>query len=159
KVSRRTRMNRPSFVYVTYIATTPEKVWNALTDGEITKQYWGRRVNVSDWYVGSAWQHRDCDDPELVDIIGTVIESTPPQRLVVPGAGPADAATPGKHSRVTFEIAPVADSVRLTVTHDELEPGSDMARDIARGWPAVLSSLKTLLETGRPLPFATRRTG
>ena len=67
-------------------------------------------------------------------------------------AAPADAANPAKHSRVTFEVEPVADMVRLTVTHAELEPDSEMLRGISHGWPRVLSSLKTLLETGRPLP-------
>ena len=65
---------------------------------------------------------------------------------------PADDARPEKHSRVTFEIEPVKDVVRLTVTHDEFEPGSEMFKSIQEGWPKVLSSLKSLLEMGRPLP-------
>jgi uncharacterized protein YndB with AHSA1/START domain len=70
---------------------------------------------------------------------------------VITWAFPVDAADPAKHSRVTFEIEPIDDMVRLTVTHDELETGSQMLQSITNGWPRVLSSLKTLLETGRPL--------
>jgi uncharacterized protein YndB with AHSA1/START domain len=70
---------------------------------------------------------------------------------VITWAEPADAADKTKHTRVTFDIEPVADMVRLTLTHDELKPGSDMERKIANGWPRVLSSLKSFLETGRPL--------
>jgi uncharacterized protein YndB with AHSA1/START domain len=81
-----------------------------------------------------------------------VIESAPPRRLVLTWADPADEADVTRHSRVTFEIEPVRDVVRLTVTHDHLEPGSETHRKIMEGWPKVLSSLKSLLETGRPLP-------
>ena len=148
---------KPKFVYVTYISTTPEKVWHALTDGEMTKQYWVRHKNASDWKVGSTWKHQDYDNPSLVDIVGTVVESAPPRRLVVTWAFPADAANREKQSRVTYEIEPYMDAVRLIVTHDELEPGSEMLKGITSGWPLVLSSLKTLLETGKPLPMTTRR--
>ena len=150
---------KPEFVYVTYICTTPEKLWKALTDGELTRQYWGRRINKSDWNPGSPWEHRDCDDPKLLDIVGKVVESQPPRRLVLTWAFPADAANEAKHSRVTFEIDPFGDAVRLTVTHENFEPGSDMLPRIARGWPAVLSSLKTMLETGKPLAMTTTRAG
>ena len=151
--------NRPKFVYVTYIATTPEKVWNALTDPEMTKQYWVRRRNDSDWKAGSAWQHRDYDDASLVDIVGKVVESAPPNRLVITWAFPEDAANQAKQSRVTFEIEPFLGAVKLTVVHDELEPDSRMLQGITQGWPGVLSSLKTLLETGQPLPWTTTRDG
>jgi len=146
-------MTKPDFVYVTYIATTPEKLWNALIDGEMTKLYWGRSRNVSDWQVGSAWQHRNYDDAALVDVVGTVVESTPPRRLVLTWAKPAD--NPARQSRVTFDIQTFQDCVRLTVTHDDLEP--EALRNIAMGWPAILSSLKSLLETGQPLTATTRR--
>jgi uncharacterized protein YndB with AHSA1/START domain len=152
-------MDKPQFVYVTYISTTPEKLWNALMDGEMTKQYWGRHKNVSDWKVGSTWKHQDYDDAGVVDIVGKVVESTPPRRLVLTWAFPANAAMEAKHSRVTFEIEPFFDAVRLTVTHDQLEPDSDMLHGITQGWPAVLSSLKTLLETGQPMPMTMRRWG
>lgn len=76
-------MDKPQFVYVIYIMTTPETLWNALMDGEMTKQYWGRAKNVSDWKVGSTWQHQDYDDPTMVKIVGKVVESAPLKRLVL----------------------------------------------------------------------------
>lgn len=150
-------MTKPQFVYVIYISSTPEKVWDALLDGEMTKQFWGRSRNVSDWKVGSAWQHQNYDDPSIVDIVGKVVESTPPRRLVLTWAAPADAEDEAKHSRVTFDIEPAFGSVRLTVTHEELD--DEMLRGISQGWPAILSSLKSLLETGKPLEATTRRWG
>lgn len=150
-------MSKPEFVYVTYIATTPEKLWSALTDGEMTKRYWGRHRNVSDWKPGSSWEHQDYDDASLVDIVGTVVESSPPDKLVLTWAAPANRDKQEKHSRVTFDIARSADSVCLTVTHDRLEGDPEMLAGISMGWPAVLSSLKTMLETGEPLAGTTRR--
>lgn len=144
-------MGKTQFVYVIYIAATPERVFSALTDAEFTRQYW-EAENVSDWKVGSTWEHRRTDPSRTLAMVGKVIENTPPRRLVVSWAAPADAANPATHSRVTFELEPVANMVRLTVTHAELEPDSDMLQGISRGWPRVLSSLKSLLETGRPLP-------
>ena len=144
-------MDKPRFVYVTYISSTPQKVWNALVDPETTATYW-QHENVSDWKPGSRWEHRAADKERTLRLAGKVIESSPPKRLVLTWALPADDARPEKHSRVTFEIEPVKDVVRLTVTHDEFEPGSEMFQSIQEGWPKVLSSLKSLLETGRPLP-------
>jgi len=149
-------MTKPEFVYVTYISSTPEKVWNALQDPEMTKQYWVQHRNASDWKVGSPWQHEDYESGK-VDIVGKVVECTPPRRLVLTWAAPADAADAAKHSRVTFDIEPHEDAVRLTVTHSELEPDSPMLRGITQGWPIVLSGLKTLLETGQPMPMTARR--
>jgi uncharacterized protein YndB with AHSA1/START domain len=143
-------MAKTTFVYVTYIATRPEVVWKALLDGEFTRQYWGHE-NVSDWQPGSTWEHRRNDAQRTVAILGEVLEARPPHRLVLSWADPQDRAYKDRHTRVTFDIEPVADMVRLTVTHDELEVGSEMQRKISQGWPRVLSSLKTLLETGRPL--------
>ena len=143
-------MSKSKFVYVTYIAATPERVWKALLDQEFTRQYWDGE-NVSDWQTGSTWEHRRSDETRTLVMVGRVVESVPPHRLVLTWAWPADAADQAKHSRVTFEIALIDEMVRLTVTHDELEAGSDMLQSITRGWPRVLSSLKTLLETGRPL--------
>jgi uncharacterized protein YndB with AHSA1/START domain len=143
-------MNKSKFVYVTYISARPEQVWSALLEGEFTKQYW-EHENVSDWKPGSTWEHRRSDATRRVDVLGKVVESAPPSRLVLTWSAPGDAANKEKHTRVTFEIEPIDEMVRLTVTHDELEAGSDMLRSISEGWPRVLSSLKTLLETGRPL--------
>jgi uncharacterized protein YndB with AHSA1/START domain len=144
-------MDKPKFVYVTYISSTPEKVWNALLDAKMTAQYW-QHENVSDWKPGSRWEHRSSDKERALRLVGKVIESTPPRRLVLTWAFPADEAHEKKHTRVTFEIESVRDVVRLTVTHDHLEPGSEMLEGITKGWPKVLSSLKSLLETGRALP-------
>ena len=144
-------MSKPTFVYVTYIRTTPEKLWHALTDPETTSLYWGHR-NVSDWKVGSQWKHEVPDNASEVDVVGTVLESTPPHKLVISWADPAEASDPEKVSRVTFQIDSLIDSVRLTVIHDELEPDSGMLRGISKGWPWVLSSLKSFLETGQPVP-------
>jgi len=142
---------KSTFVYVTYIAAPAETVWKALLDGEFTRQYWGHE-NVSDWTAGAGWEHRRIDAARTVSILGEVIEARAPRRLVITWANPADRARTDRHSRVTFEIEPLSGMVRLTVTHDELEPGSDMERAITQGWPRVLSSLKSLLETGRALP-------
>jgi len=144
-------MEKPQFVYVTYIATSAEKLWNALVDPTATAQYWQHK-NLSDWKPGSRWEHRACDDKGTLRLVGKVLESSPPRRLVLTWASPADATREEKHSRVTFEIEPIGDVVRLTVTHDHLEPGSEMLQGITKGWPKVLSSLKSLLEVGRPLP-------
>jgi len=144
-------MDKPQFVYVTYIASSPEKVWNALIDPKMTEKYW-QNENVSDWKPGSRWEHRGFDKDRTLRLVGKVIESSPPRRLVLTWALPADEAREEKHSRVTFEIEPAAGVVRLTVTHEHFEPGSQMFESIKEGWPKVLSSLKSLLETERPLP-------
>jgi uncharacterized protein YndB with AHSA1/START domain len=144
-------MDKPQFVYVTYIATSPEKLWKALIDPAMTTKYW-QHVNVSDWKPGSRWEHRGADKERELKLVGKVIESSPPRRLVLTWAFPADEAREEKHTRVTFEIEPIGDLVRLTVTHDRLEPDSKMLDGITKGWPKVLSSLKTMLEVGKPLP-------
>jgi uncharacterized protein YndB with AHSA1/START domain len=140
-------MSKPEFVYVTYIHSTPEKIWQALIDPEMTKEFWGRRHNRSDWKVGSVWRHENYDDAADVAVVGKVIESNPPRRLVLTWGHPDDADV----SRVTFDIEEFMGSARLTVTHTELTP--EALRSISAGWPAVLSSLKTLLETGASLPM------
>jgi uncharacterized protein YndB with AHSA1/START domain len=152
-------MTKPSFVYVTYIATTPEKVWQAFVDTDVMRQYWMgstshcARVNVSDWKPGSRWEHQRDDDARTVDIVGKVVESTPPRRLVFTWARPSEAKDNSKHSRVSIEIEPQGDGlVRLTVTHEDLERDPKMLAGVSGGWPKILSNLKTLLETGRPLP-------
>lgn len=154
-------MKKHDYVYVTYIATTPQKVWQALVDPEVMRQYWVGpksdcvRVNVSDWKPGSRWEHQRLDEARTVDITGKVIESNPPHRLVYSWARPNEADDASKHSRVSFDIEAHIDGlVRLTVTHDDLERDPQMLEGISGGWPMVLSNLKTLLETGRPLPRA-----
>jgi uncharacterized protein YndB with AHSA1/START domain/DNA-binding transcriptional ArsR family regulator len=138
-----TMSDRPTFVYVTYIESTPELVWEALTDADLTARYWGH-ANVSDWAVGSRWEHVRIDGSGVVDVTGTVVESAPPRRLVTTWDGADDP------SQVTFEIEPYHEIVRLTVTHENLADESDRA-EVGFGWPAVLANLKTLLETGQVL--------
>jgi uncharacterized protein YndB with AHSA1/START domain len=143
-------MSNETFMYVSYIASTPENVWKALLEGELTRQYWGHEnVSESDWKKGSKWQHISNDGNRTVRIVGEVLENLPQKRLVLSWADPADAANKARHSRVAIDVETVGDMVRLTVTHDHLE--ADMLRKIANGWPRVLSSLKSFLETGRPL--------
>jgi uncharacterized protein YndB with AHSA1/START domain len=146
-------MAESRFVYVTYISSTPEKVWDALIDGEMTKDFWGRHRNVSDWVPGSKWQHLDYDSG-AADAAGEVMEADPPRKLVLSWESPH---APGAPTRVTFQIEPFMEAVRLTVIHEDLEPGSPMHEGVSKGWPAILSSLKTLLETGRAMPMTMRR--
>lgn len=138
------------FVYVTYIAATPEKVFEAIIKPEVARRYWGHE-NVSDWRPGSRWQHVRADDARTVQLVGEVIESSPPSRLVISWANESEAADPAAYSRVSFDIEPYDDMVRLTVTHDDLVVGSGMANGVTKGWPIVLSSMKSYLETGRGL--------
>ena len=139
---------KTSFVYVTYIRSTPQKVFEAITRPEIARRYWGHE-NISDWKPGSTWQHVRDDAQRTVQLVGKVVETSPPTRLVITWANPAQAADPDSTSRVSFDIAAYDDMVRLTVTHDELAAGSGMDTGIRQGWPIVLSSLKSLLETGQ----------
>jgi len=137
-----------SFVYVTYIRSTPDKVFEAITKPEIARRYWGHE-NVSDWQPGSGWEHVRADAQRTVQLVGKVVEIAPPTRLVITWANASQADDPASYSRVSFDIAAYEEMVRLTVTHDELEAGSGMAKGIQQGWPIVLSSLKSLLETGQ----------
>jgi uncharacterized protein YndB with AHSA1/START domain len=143
-------MAKSEFVYVIYISAKPQQVWDALIKPEFTQKYWGH-MNVSDWKPGSNWEHRQADASNELKLVGKVVEFTPPRRLVLTWALPADAANTASHSRVTIDLEPMEDMIRLTVTHRELAPGSDMLLGISEGWPRVLSSLKSLLETGKPL--------
>ena len=139
-----------SFVYVTYIASTPEKVFEAVTRPELARQYWGHE-NVSDWTPGSKWEHVRANDDRTVELVGEVVEHSPPTRLVITWANASQADDPDAYSRVTFDIEPYEDMIRLTVSHDDLQAGSGMANGVQKGWPVVLSSLKSFLETGRGL--------
>ncbi|MFC5822626.1 ArsR/SmtB family transcription factor [Nonomuraea insulae] len=152
------------FVYTTYIRTTPERLWQALTDPAWTERYWGVKLE-SDWKPGStvAWQQEGVTvaDPEQV-----VLESEPGRRLAyswhtltpefAAAAGVNDelaaAMREEPRSNVTFEIEQVGQMVKLTVVHGGFVPDSVVREGISQGWPAILSNLKTLLETGETLP-------
>jgi uncharacterized protein YndB with AHSA1/START domain/DNA-binding transcriptional ArsR family regulator len=139
----------PAFVYVTYIESTPEDVWHALTDRDLTAEYWGHS-NVSDWRPGSAWEHLRTDGSGIADVRGTVLQVDAPRRLAVTFDAPGEPPAEGP-SRATFEIEPFHDIVRLTVTHENLAD-RDALEAVSTGWPAVMANLKSLLETGHVLP-------
>ena len=145
-------MENPKFVYVLHIHTTPQKLWNALTQPEFTQQYWGGRRVQSDWTVGASIKHLQPDG--AVELRGEVLQADPPHRLSYTFTSPAREGEPEKApTRVTFEIAVAFGVTKLTIVHDGFEPGSKHFLEVANGWQAILSSLKTLLETGAPLPF------
>jgi uncharacterized protein YndB with AHSA1/START domain len=144
-----------SFSYVTYVRTTPEKVFEAITKPDITSQFWGHE-NVSDWKPGSKWRHIRADKERPVEIVGKVVEVSPPSRLVTTWAAESRADDPDSYSRVTYEIEDYDSMVRLTVIHDELEAGSGMAVGISKGWPLVLSSMKSFLETGSGIDLSAK---
>ncbi|EEW61121.1 SRPBCC family protein [Silicibacter sp. TrichCH4B] len=140
-----------SFIYVTYIRTTPEKVFDAITRPEISRRYWDHENVSEDWQPGSDWQHIKVKETRTVELVGKVIESNPPKRLVISWANESQKDNPDQYSRVTYDIEPQGDMVKLTVSHDELQPGSGMLKGISAGWPIVLSSMKSFLETGQGL--------
>jgi len=151
-------MDKPHYVYVTYIRTTPEKLWTALTDPEFTKMYWSGMKPKSDWKVGSpvVWSDEDGTPGDK----GEVLRSDPPRVLSYSWhIAWHPEMRKERPCRVTFEIEPQTQKnvVRLTVTHDEFEPGSKVYEGIKQGWPVVLSSLKSLLETGEDLKFGAFR--
>ena len=141
-------MGKPEFVYTTYIETTAEKLWQALTDGDFTERYWfGHRV-TSDWKAGSPYKFAMQGTP---NIEGKVLVSDPPRQLSYSWDSCSPEAERERTSRVTFDLEPRGKIVKLTVTHDELDERGVTLRNISGGWPMVLASLKSLLETGRGL--------
>jgi uncharacterized protein YndB with AHSA1/START domain len=146
-------MSKPEFVYVTYIETTPEKLFQALTDSEFSKQYWFGTSLRSGWTVGAPFAL--VVDGRVTDT-GTVLEFDPPRRLAYTFHHELnDAARKERPSRVTFVLEPYGKLVKLTLTHDDFAPDSVVIDGISKGWPAILASLKSLLERGEPLviPF------
>jgi uncharacterized protein YndB with AHSA1/START domain len=139
---------KPKFVYVVYIATTPERVFAALTDGKMSEQYWSGNRVVSDWTVGAPFRLKLLR-MEKNDIVGKVLEVDPPRRLAYTFHPHHDGLEKEGPSRVTFDIEAHKDQVKLTITHDEFPVGSEVFEHISRGWPQVLSSLKSFLESGR----------
>ena len=139
------------FVYVTYIRTTPERLWDALTKPEFTRAYWVGTWQDSTWQPGASWKLMIPDG--RVGDFGEVLESDHPRRLVLRWQNEflAELRAEG-WSRCTFDIEPAQDAVKLTVTHEMDRPGSTFIAKVSEGWPKILSSLKSLLETGQALP-------
>ena len=144
-------MKKPKQIYTTFIRTTPKKLWDAITKPEFTRQYWGEMANVSDWKKGSKWEHLSPENE--VWIKGKVVESIAPKRLVLTWIDPDDLKD---RSRVTFEIEKIKDMVCLTVTHGNFTASSKMPGKVAFGWPRVISSLKSFLETGEGIDIFAR---
>ncbi len=160
-------MSKPEFVYTTYIRTTPEQLWRGLTEPAFTRRYWGGVSWESDWTTGSALALRldQGDGVTVADPEQVVLESDPFRRLSytwhtftpewaaaydVPEDHRARIAAEPR-SRVTFDIEPVGDYVKLTVVHDGFAPDSAILPGVSEGWPHILSGLKSLLETGEVL--------
>src|SRR5689334_7640509 len=142
-------MSKLQYVYVTYIETTAEKLWQALTDADFTERYWFGHRLTSDWKPGSPYRYMNQGKP-MVE--GEVLIADPPRRLAYSWNNRKDEARGEGISRVTFDLEPRGKVIKLTVTHDELGEDGKTLRDISGGWPMVIASLKSLLETGHPLP-------
>lgn len=147
-------MASSEFAYVTYIRTTPEKLWQALIEPEFTRQYWAQTWQESEWKKGAAWRIMLPDG--RVANSGEILQIDPPRRLVLTWRKEID---PEMHaegfSRLTYELEEQGDMVKLSVLHQIDRPDSKLIKAVSGGWPAILSSLKSLLETGEPLA-ATR---
>jgi uncharacterized protein YndB with AHSA1/START domain len=157
-------MGDTAFVYTTYIKTTPERLWQALTEPTFTRRYWGVTFE-SDWKNGSpmTWEQ---DGVTIADPAQVVLESEPYRRLTYTwhtftpefgeSVGLSDEvftrAANERRSKVTFEIEALGQMVKLTVEHSDFEPGSTILEMVSEGWPHLLSDLKTMLETGETLP-------
>ncbi|MFY9761177.1 MAG: SRPBCC family protein [Xanthobacteraceae bacterium] len=146
--------DKPSFVYVIYIRTTAETLWQALIDPEFTRQYWAGTWQESDWKAGAAWRIM-IPDGRVADS-GEIVECEPHRRLVLTWRNEfrPELREEG-YSRLTYEIEQQGDMVKLMLTHESDRPHSKLIEAVSNGWPAILSSLKSLLETGESLE-ATR---
>jgi uncharacterized protein YndB with AHSA1/START domain len=141
-------------VFQIYIKTTSERLWQALTDGEMTKKYYYGTRAESDWKPNSTYRYNGNGSDALVD--GKVIESDPPRRLVTTFNPHWDASCADyPESKVTFEVEPQGGICRLTLIHEGMAAGHPVTEGIFRGWSEILSGLKTLLETGEPMKAST----
>ena len=144
-------MTPSAFVYTTYIKTTPDKLWHALTDQAFTEKYWFCCSLASDWKVGSKMLMTR-DGKMMNECV--ILESDPPRKLSYSWLTVFDEdMKKEKPSRVTYEIEPAYEGVKLTVMHEGFAENSKTLPSISTGWPLVLSSLKSILETGKPLVF------
>jgi uncharacterized protein YndB with AHSA1/START domain len=136
-----------TFVYVTFIRTTPERLWSALTSPEFTRKYWYGTHQESDWEAGSPWRLVFADG--RVADTGEVVEIDPPRRLVLKWRNEFRPELNAEgYSRCTLALEPVDGAVKLTVTHTMDRAESKLIEAVSGGWPQVLSNLKSLLETG-----------
>jgi uncharacterized protein YndB with AHSA1/START domain len=144
-------MNKTSrFVYVTFIRATPQKVWDAFTKPEQTRRYWHGVTQVSDWTPGADWKMTFADG-RIADA-GRVVEIDPPRRLVLEWRNEFMPELKAEgFSRCTIELSEEHGVTRLAVTHEIDVEGSKLIEAVSGGWPMILSSLKSLLETGAPL--------
>ena len=142
-------MRKPEFVYVTYIETTPEKLWEALTSSEFSKRYWFNTELKTDWKIGSPFAL--VMDGTTTDV-GEILEFDRPRRLSYTFHHVlSEAARKERPTKVVFVLEPHGKLVKLTLTHEDFEDGSVILDGISRGWPAILAGLKTMLETGTAL--------
>ena len=150
-------MDKPKFVYVSYISTTAEKLWEALTSGEFTRQYWWGRQVRAEWRAGGRFEMVKPGGD--IDFHGEVLECDPPRKLVYSfdPVDPKFRQSNESPSRVSYELEPEEGAIKLTVRHEGFEPGSKIFESIQNGWPALLSGLKTLLESGRSMQFAVKQ--
>ena len=150
-------MHKPEFIYVSYIETTPEKLWEALTSGDFTERYWFGMHLRSDWKVGSVFEMVRGDG--TVSDAGKVVEYDPPRRLAYTFVNLSDEYKGELPALATLVIEPHGKLVKLTLTHEGFAEGSKFLQGISQGWPAILSGLKSLLETGKPLdvPYAAMK--
>jgi DNA-binding transcriptional ArsR family regulator/uncharacterized protein YndB with AHSA1/START domain len=145
-----TMETKPSHVLAVFIRTTPERVWEAITSSEFTTKYYFASSVESDWEAGSACVYTIDGEPQIV---GEILESDPPRRLVTTFSAVWDDAVKGDPpTRISWEIEPAGPGVsKLTVVHDGFESETATFEQTTGGWPLILSGLKTLLETGQPL--------
>ena len=143
-------MPASQFIYVTYIRTTPEKLWKALIDPEFTRQYWCDTRQESEWKPGAAWRIVK-PDGNVADA-GEVLEVDLHKRLVLKWRNEFKPELKAEgFSRMTYQLEPVGESVKLTVIHEIDKPESKFIQAVSNGWPHILASLKSLLETGESL--------
>ncbi len=148
-------MAESRFVYVTYIRTTPEKLWKALIDPEFTRRYWVETWQDCEWKPGASWKLMIPDG--RVGDSGEVIEIEPERRLVLSWRNEFKPELRDEApTRLTYELEPQGDAVKLTVIHESEQPESRLIDMTSQGWPALMASLKSLLETGEPLAMTTR---
>jgi uncharacterized protein YndB with AHSA1/START domain len=142
------------FVYVTYIRTTPEKLWQALINPEFTRQYWSETWQDCDWKVGSSWKLM-IPDGRVADS-GEILEIEPLRKLVLTWRNEFRPELHSEgYSRLTYELKQLDESVKLTIIHEMERPDAKFIQAVSGGWPHILASLKSLLETGESL-VATR---